>query len=548
MTFGSQPHRRAGRPRTLLRRDRPAPGPARGLGAHRLRIGLEKFALTAVESLARVVAVVKPQSAFFERFGSRGVAVLEQVVAAARQLGCLVLLDVKRGDIGSTAQAYADAYLDKNSPMYVDAVTVSPYLGIGSVDPLVETALANDAGVFLLALVQPGGGRRCSTRSPPTAGPSPGWCSTRWPAAMLGVEGLGSVGAVGATVELPADVGITDLDVGGPLLVPGIGAQGGTIDDVRRVFGAAVRNVLPTSSREILAAGPSRPPCTTRRCRRSTPSAPWPDRSRGQPTRTVRAAHLHHQAARGEEQRRPARVGGRGDQDLARLEVRAAGSRITRARAGDGARPTPACRPAARPSGGRPGATASGSVPSDSSTRGTCRRRSSRVVLRPPARRHGVRAGRLPPGRRRPRQVEEEDVVGRRRAARARPARRRPAARGAPRPAPYDEELRQLAQPDERAGGRRREPTSSGPRRPAGERSAPCRSSPRPPRAPRANCVGREPRVVVEAQVVGEHAEHVRGSSDQRGSPGRSRRPRGAVAAEEARRPRCTAAGSVPAR
>ena len=72
-----------------------------------------------------------------------------------------------------------------------------------------------------------------------------------------GVEGLGSVGAVvGATVELPADVGVTNLDVDGPLLVPGIGAQGGTLDDVRRVFGDAARNVLPTSSREILAAGP----------------------------------------------------------------------------------------------------------------------------------------------------------------------------------------------------------------------------------------------------------------------------------------------------
>ena len=232
----------------------PHPGLLDQLGLTDSVNGLEKFALTAVESFANVVPVVKPQSAFFERFGSRGVAVLEQVVAAARELGCLVLLDVKRGDIGSTAQAYADAYLDKNAPMYVDAVTVSPYLGIGSVDPLVDTALANDAGVFLLAL----------TSNP--EGPQVQHAVTgdgRSVAAVVldavASRNAGSVGAVvGATVELPPDVGITDLDVDGPLLVPGIGAHGGTLDDVRRVFGAAARNVLPTSSREILAAGPSK--------------------------------------------------------------------------------------------------------------------------------------------------------------------------------------------------------------------------------------------------------------------------------------------------
>jgi orotidine-5'-phosphate decarboxylase len=221
--------------------------------------GLEKFALTAVESFANVVPVVKPQSAFFERFGSRGVAVLEQVVEAARELGCLVLLDVKRGDIGSTAQAYADAYLDKNSPLYVDAVTVSPYLGIGSVDPLVDTALANDAGVFLLALTSNPEGPQVqhavTTDGRSVAGVVLDAVATR----NAGVQGLGSVGAVvGATVELPTDVGTVNLDVDGPLLVPGIGAQGGTIDDVRRVFGAAARNVLPTSSREILSVGPAK--------------------------------------------------------------------------------------------------------------------------------------------------------------------------------------------------------------------------------------------------------------------------------------------------
>ncbi|HEY7717328.1 MAG TPA: orotidine-5'-phosphate decarboxylase, partial [Pedococcus sp.] len=115
-------------------------------------VGLERFAMTAVEALAGTAAVVKPQSAFFERHGSRGVAVLERVVAEARAAGALVLLDVKRGDIGSTTQAYADAYLDPASPLAADAITASPYLGFGSLEPMVETARKHDAGLFVLAL------------------------------------------------------------------------------------------------------------------------------------------------------------------------------------------------------------------------------------------------------------------------------------------------------------------------------------------------------------------------------------------------------------
>src|SRR5213596_1490017 len=114
--------------------------------------GLERFALTAGEALAPRVAVVKPQSAFFERFGSRGIAVLEQVIATAREAGALVVLDVKRGDIGSTAQAYADAYLDPRSPIAADAITAAPYLGFGSLEPMFATAREHDAGVFVLAL------------------------------------------------------------------------------------------------------------------------------------------------------------------------------------------------------------------------------------------------------------------------------------------------------------------------------------------------------------------------------------------------------------
>ena len=221
--------------------------------------GLERFAMTAVEAFGNVAPVVKPQSAFFERHGSKGIEVLERVIAGCRDLGALVLLDVKRGDIGSTVQAYADAYLDPRSPLAADAVTASPFLGVGSLDPLVDTAVAHDAGVFLLALTSNPEGPQVQHATAPDGRSVAAHVLEAVAARNTDAHGAGSVGAVvGATVELPGDVGPEQLDVGGPLLVPGIGAQGGTVDDVRRIFGSACRNVLPSSSREVLGEGPDK--------------------------------------------------------------------------------------------------------------------------------------------------------------------------------------------------------------------------------------------------------------------------------------------------
>lgn len=219
--------------------------------------GLERFALTAVEAVAPYVSVVKPQSAFYERFGSRGVAVLERVIAESRAAGALVLLDVKRGDIGSTSQAYADAYLDPASPLASDAITVSPFLGFGSLDPVVDTARRHDAGVFVLALTSNKEGPEVQhARVAQVEGEGVGTVAGR----MLDhlrrlnadAEPLGSFGAVvGATIGATEE----DLAFNGPILAPGFGAQGGTVADVRRLFGAAAA-VLPSSSREVLRLGP----------------------------------------------------------------------------------------------------------------------------------------------------------------------------------------------------------------------------------------------------------------------------------------------------
>ncbi len=234
--------------------------------------GLRRFTDAVVDALAGQVAVLKPQSAFYERHGSYGLAVLEDAVARARAAGALVLLDAKRGDIGSTTAAYADV-LRPEHPCAVDALTVSPWLGPGALQPAVDTARLAGGGLFVLARTSnPDAGTLQSARvGERTAAQvvvdavrgwnAPGWVvgdplpdlgavqdlASRWGAAT------GSFGVVvGATLR-ELDV---DLDgLGGPVLAPGLGAQGATPSDLRRLFGTG-RAVVPTVSRDVLAAGP----------------------------------------------------------------------------------------------------------------------------------------------------------------------------------------------------------------------------------------------------------------------------------------------------
>lgn len=217
--------------------------------------GLEVFAHIAVEALAGTVAVLKPQSAFFEAYGSAGIAVLERVISDARSAGALVLLDAKRGDIGSTMAAYAAAYLTEGSPLAADAVTLSPYLGFSSLQPAIETAKINGRGVFVLAL----------TSNPEGPALQHAMAADGRSVAQTIVDGaaaqnrndrpLGSVGlVVGATV---GRTGVDVAAVNGPLLAPGLGAQGGTVADLRVVFGDNLSGVLPATSRAVLQAGPS---------------------------------------------------------------------------------------------------------------------------------------------------------------------------------------------------------------------------------------------------------------------------------------------------
>jgi orotidine-5'-phosphate decarboxylase len=215
--------------------------------------GLERFALAAVEAIAPVVSVVKPQSAFYERHGSRGVAVLERVIQESRAAGALVLLDVKRGDIGSTSQAYADAYLDPASPLAADAVTASPFLGFGSLAPMFDTARKHGAGVFVLALTSNKEGPEVQHAATDAGRTVAGTILDQLRNLNAGADPLGSFGAVvGATIGESHE----SFDIDGPILAPGYGAQGGTVTDLRRIFGRSAHRVLASSSRELLSPGP----------------------------------------------------------------------------------------------------------------------------------------------------------------------------------------------------------------------------------------------------------------------------------------------------
>ncbi len=217
--------------------------------------GLERFAMTVVEALGATVAVLKPQSAFFESYGSAGIAVLERVLAAIRDMGALVLLDAKRGDIGSTMAAYAAAYLTGSSPLAADALTVSPYLGFGSLTPALDVALAEGRGLFVLALTSNPEGAQVQHARHDDERTVAQSIIDQVGAVNAGDDPIGSIGLV-----IGATIGRTGVDlsaVNGPLLAPGLGAQGASAADLQRVFADAHGALLPTTSRQVLGAGPS---------------------------------------------------------------------------------------------------------------------------------------------------------------------------------------------------------------------------------------------------------------------------------------------------
>jgi len=225
--------------------------------------GLYNFSMEMLEGLAGTVGIIKPQVSFFERFGSQGFAVLERVLLEANRSGFLVIADAKRGDIGTTMSAYASAWLEKDAPFICDALTVSPYLGVGSLLPAVSAAVERGKGLFVLS----------ATSNPEALGLQSALLDGVSVAGAVANEvrvinqqsaqsaaKFGSVGLVlGATVDL-GSLGVSNINRHlelhkTPVLAPGFGAQGAKLSEAKTIFGEDSDSVIYSISRSALRNG-----------------------------------------------------------------------------------------------------------------------------------------------------------------------------------------------------------------------------------------------------------------------------------------------------
>ncbi len=220
--------------------------------------GVGNFCDIVMDAMGDRVAVVKPQSAFFEQFGPDGMQELVRVVRMTQERGALALIDVKRGDIGHTLEAYADAMIGPQSPFGGDAMTVSAYLGFDALKPLLNKATERGAGVFVVVRSSNPEGQtlqNAKIADGRTVATALADDITVYNANIS--KGIGPVGAVmGATIEGSATETLASLP-NALILAPGIGAQGATFSDLARNFGNAVNRALPSVSRAILSKGPS---------------------------------------------------------------------------------------------------------------------------------------------------------------------------------------------------------------------------------------------------------------------------------------------------
>ena len=219
--------------------------------------GLDRFADIMLDAAVGTVGLVKPQSAFYERHGWQGIRTLQRLVADARAAGLLVILDVKRGDVGTTNDAYAEAFLGAGAPLEADAVTVHPYLGLGTMNAFVSRA--REAGACLLVVSRSSNpeGRAVQAARSPDGQALVEETLLREIGELNATLAPGAIGPVGAVVAPTRLEPSLDLPAAHALfLAPGLGAQGATCADVARTFAACPDRVMPSASRSLLAAGP----------------------------------------------------------------------------------------------------------------------------------------------------------------------------------------------------------------------------------------------------------------------------------------------------
>ena len=223
-----------------------------GFGLPDTATGARDYALRIIDACADRVTIIKPQIAYFERFGSAGYLALEEVYVAARASSLMIISDAKRGDIGSTLVGYAQAWFGDDSPLRSDALTLSPYLGTESLNEIMGYAKDINAGVFLLAATSNSEAAQLQTAK-----------SNDKTVSQLVIEGARKIGGgdagvvIGATQDLSA-FGIEWLrteDIGIPILAPGFGFQGGKLADLKDLFGKSSKRVVASVSRAITANG-----------------------------------------------------------------------------------------------------------------------------------------------------------------------------------------------------------------------------------------------------------------------------------------------------
>jgi orotidine-5'-phosphate decarboxylase len=218
--------------------------------------GLDRFAEIALTAAVGTVGLVKPQAAFYERHGWRGFRTLQRLIAEARSAGLLVIVDAKRGDVGTTNDAYAEAFLGADAPLGADALTVHPYLGLGAMGTFVTRA--HESGGCLLVVT-----RSSNPEGRAVQSAHGGSGRSVEEELLVEIEKLNARLAPGEIGPIGAVVGPTHMEptldlaaVHGLFLAPGVGAQGATSADVARVFAACPDRVIPSASRSLLCDGP----------------------------------------------------------------------------------------------------------------------------------------------------------------------------------------------------------------------------------------------------------------------------------------------------
>jgi orotidine-5'-phosphate decarboxylase len=220
-----------------------------------LRGDVSRFCCGIVDAVAPHVVAVKPQLAFFEALGAAGIAAFEQVCQYAKRVGLLVIADGKRGDIGSTARAYSEAYIEGDPPL-ADALTVNPWLGRDAVDPFLGAVRRGGVGIFVLVRTSNAGG---DLQDAVLKDGRPMWhyvaeLVDEWGAEMAGEVGLSSVGAVVGATHPRAVAEARRLMPRSILLLPGVGAQGGAVSDLTRAFQSGPASAIVPVSRSVIYA------------------------------------------------------------------------------------------------------------------------------------------------------------------------------------------------------------------------------------------------------------------------------------------------------